>query len=143
MSLSLTRQTASELNFSTGLQGVSPTLVSIDGGVIQTSNESFDYNGESDLDLEFGMTLVTKSQNLTLYQVGDIIEGTSFNNFLDALDGTYCTYGGGDDPTQDAVYPDNAAGGYKAMFYIIYHIFTIFRFIMQVKRTAALSNPRT
>ena len=44
-------------------------------GVIQTSNESFDYNGESDLDLEYGMTLVTKSQNVTLYQVGDIIEG--------------------------------------------------------------------
>ncbi|OJA13987.1 hypothetical protein AZE42_04597 [Rhizopogon vesiculosus] len=100
-------------NFSTGLQGVSPTLVSIDGGVIQTSNENFDNNGESDLDLEYGMTLVTKSQNVTLYQVGDIIEDASFNNFLDALDGTYCTYSGGDDPTQDAVYPDNAAGGYK------------------------------
>ena len=79
-------------NFSTGLQDVSPILVSIDGGnftsssqprapdqvelgIIQTSNESFDYNGEFDLDLEYGMTLVTKSQNVTLYHVGDIIEG--------------------------------------------------------------------
>lgn len=54
-------------------------------------------------------------QKVTLYQVGDAVEGASFNNFLDALDGSYCTYLGGDDPTQDAAYPDpnNAAGAYK------------------------------
>jgi tripeptidyl-peptidase-1 len=45
-------------------------------------------------------------QNVTLYQVGDIAEGASFNNFLDAIDGSYCTYEGGDDPDQDAIYPD-------------------------------------
>ncbi|KAG0699469.1 peptidase S8/S53 domain-containing protein [Suillus ampliporus] len=99
-------------NFSTGLEGVSPTMVSIDGGFLQTVNVSFDYNGESNLDLEYGMTLVTKGQNVTLYQVGDAIEGASFNTFLDALDGTYCTYDGGDDPSQDPVYPDTADGGY-------------------------------
>ncbi|KAG2090746.1 peptidase S8/S53 domain-containing protein [Suillus discolor] len=99
-------------NFSTGLEGVSPTLVSIDGGVIEGSDPSFDYNGESDLDLEYAMTLVTKEQKITLYQVGDSVEGGSFNTFLDALDGTYCTYDGGDDPTQDPVYPDTASGGY-------------------------------
>ncbi|KAG1812269.1 Pro-kumamolisin, activation domain-containing protein [Suillus variegatus] len=99
-------------NFSTGLEGVSPTLVSIDGGVIEGSDPSFDYNGESDLDLEYAMTLVTKGQDITLYQVGDIVQGGSFNTFLDALDGTYCKYDGGDDPTQDPVYPDTASGGY-------------------------------
>ncbi|KAG1738203.1 subtilisin-like protein, partial [Suillus lakei] len=99
-------------NFSTGLEGVSPTLVSIDGGSIPTSGSSFDYNGESNLDLEYGMTLVTGGQNVTLYQVGDSVQGGSFNTFLDALDGTYCTYDGGDDPTQDPVYPDTASGGY-------------------------------
>jgi tripeptidyl-peptidase-1 len=54
-------------------------------------------------------------QKVTLYQVGDLVEGASFNNFLDALDGSYCTYMGGDDPNQDAVYPDplNLAGAYK------------------------------
>jgi hypothetical protein len=35
-------------------------------------------------------------QKVTLYQVGDYLEGASFNNFLDALDGSYCTYMGGD-----------------------------------------------
>lgn len=49
------------------------------------------------------MTLVAP-QNVTLYQVGDIEEGASFNNFLDALDESYCTYDGGDDPNQDGVY---------------------------------------
>lgn len=100
-------------NFSTGLEGVSPTLVSIDGGSIPTSASSFDYNGESNLDLEYGMTLVTKAQNVTLYQTGDSVEGASFNTFLDALDGSYCTFDGGDDPTQDPVYPDTASGGYS------------------------------
>ncbi|KAG0693459.1 peptidase S8/S53 domain-containing protein [Suillus ampliporus] len=99
-------------NFSTGLEGVSPTMVSIDGGFLQTVNVSFDYNGESNLDLVYSMTLVTKGQNVTLYQVGDAIEGASFNSFLDALDGTYCTYDGGGDPSQDPVYPGTADGGY-------------------------------
>jgi tripeptidyl-peptidase-1 len=51
-------------------------------------------------------------QKVTLYQVGDYLEGASFNNFLDALDGSYCTYAGGDDATQDGVYPDPYGTGY-------------------------------
>ena len=51
-------------------------------------------------------------QKVTLYQVGDLVEGASFNNFLDAIDGSYCTYEGGDDPIQDAAYPD-PFGGYQ------------------------------
>lgn len=39
--------------------------------------------------------------------------GASFNNFLDALDASYCTFEGGDDPTEDEIYPDEAAGGFK------------------------------
>lgn len=63
------------------------------------------------------MTLVG-SQPVTLYQTGDLVEGVSnkvrsfyyfklndfqasFNNLLDALDGSYCTFEGGDDPTED------------------------------------------
>lgn len=38
--------------------------------------------------------------------------GASFNNFLDAIDGSFCTYEGGDDPTQDGIYPDTQPGGY-------------------------------
>jgi len=48
-----------------------------------------------------------------LYQVGDIVEGASFNNLLDALDASYCTFEGGDDPNEDGIYPDPGAGGYK------------------------------
>jgi hypothetical protein len=38
-------------------------------------------------------------QKVTLYQTGDSVEGASFNNFLDAIDASYCTSGGGDDST--------------------------------------------
>lgn len=94
-------------NFSTKQVGNRPILDSIDGGFVQQEVMSFGYNGESDLDLEYGMTLVYP-QNVTLYQVGDAVEGASFNNFLDALDASYCK---GDDPTQDAVYPDPYCNG--------------------------------
>ncbi|EMC93369.1 hypothetical protein BAUCODRAFT_113640 [Baudoinia panamericana UAMH 10762] len=98
-------------NFSSRSVGTRPILDSIDGGVVQQTNMSFGYNGESDLDLEYAITLVYP-QPVTLYQVGDLVEGASFNNFLDAIDGSYCTYEGGDDPTQDAIYPD-PYGGYQ------------------------------
>lgn len=38
--------------------------------------------------------------------------GASFNNLLDALDASYCTFKGGDDPTQDGIYPDPLPGGF-------------------------------
>ena len=140
-------------NYSTDLIGKEPKMVSIDGGGIlfpecgamlntiyvplgylQTTNRSFDNNGESDLDLQYGMSLVTGEQTVTLYQTGDMVvgrlvarvssgvsnsrcgAGASFNNFLDAIDGSYCTFDGGDDPTQDGVYPDTQPGGYMGMF---------------------------
>ncbi|KAJ6454702.1 subtilisin-like protein [Mycena sanguinolenta] len=98
-------------NFSSGQVGSRPVLKSIDGGVVQDAQESFSFNGESNLDLEYGMTLVTEHQPVTLYQVGDPEMGASFNNLLDALDGSYCTFEGGDDPTQDGDYPDSS--GYQ------------------------------
>ncbi|KAH8081328.1 peptidase S8/S53 domain-containing protein [Cristinia sonorae] len=100
-------------NFSSSQIGQRPNLVSIDGGVVQTDQTGFEYNGESNLDLQFGMALVGKKQPVTLYQVGDIPQGASFNNLLDALDGSYCTFEGGDDPLQDGIYPDPLPGGYK------------------------------
>ncbi|KAI4161597.1 MAG: hypothetical protein LQ342_004738 [Letrouitia transgressa] len=89
-------------NFSKNQVQRTPTLASIDGGIPQTTNKGFAFNGESDLDLEYAMALINP-QKTTLYQVGDQIEGASFNDFLDALDGSYCA---GDDPLQDATYPD-------------------------------------
>ena len=98
-------------NFSKNQVQRTPIFDSIDGGVDQTSEQSFGFNGESDLDLEYAMTLVNPIK-VTLYQVGDLVEGASFNNFLDAIDGSYCTFDGGDDITQDGVYPDPLPGGY-------------------------------
>lgn len=68
------------------------------------------------------MALVAPQQ-VTLYQAGDLPQGStfhsipsfenlltnlakgaSFNNLLDALDASYCTFEGGDDPTQDGQY---------------------------------------
>ncbi|KAI5366002.1 putative peptidase S53, activation domain, Sedolisin domain, peptidase S8/S53 domain superfamily [Septoria linicola] len=99
-------------NFSTRQVGDRPIFDSIDGGTIDQGMTGFAYNGESNLDLEYGMALVYP-QKTTLYQVGDTVEGASFNDFLDAIDGSYCSYEGGDDPSQDATYPDPAPGGYK------------------------------
>ncbi|KAG1746464.1 peptidase S8/S53 domain-containing protein [Suillus lakei] len=101
------------MNYSTDLIGKEPYMVSIDGGYAQTEYQGFEYNGESNLDLQYGMSLVTGKQNVTLYQTGDMVEGASFNNFLDAIDGSYCTFEGGDDYTQDAQYPDPYGGGYE------------------------------
>ena len=42
--------------------------------VVQTTNQSFDYNAESDLDFEYAMALVAP-QVVTLLQTGDIVEG--------------------------------------------------------------------
>lgn len=94
--------------------GTAPTLDSIDGGVDQTTTQNFNTNGESDLDLEYAIALgqlslrclvtVTNNvstvypQKVTLYQIGDLIEGASFNNFLDGIDSSYCTTAGGDSP---------------------------------------------
>ncbi|KAL8714417.1 MAG: hypothetical protein Q9220_001750 [cf. Caloplaca sp. 1 TL-2023] len=98
-------------NFSKNQVQRTPILDSIDGGIPQTTNQGFGYNGESDLDLEYAMALINP-QKTTLYQVGDQVEGASFNDFLDALDGSYCA---GDDPVQDATYPDpyGGAGAYE------------------------------
>ncbi|KAJ7044034.1 peptidase S8/S53 domain-containing protein [Mycena alexandri] len=95
------------------LVGARPVFISVQGGVVQTTNVSFEFNVESNFDLAYAMNLVTGHQPVTLYQVGDFEIGASFNNFLDALDGSYCTFKGGDDPTTDSIYPDPLPGGYK------------------------------
>jgi tripeptidyl-peptidase-1 len=71
-----------------------PNVNLIDGAVVQTSRQNFSVNGESALDLEFAMALVNP-QPVTLYQVGDTVQGGSFNTFLNAIDGSYCTFEGG------------------------------------------------
>jgi tripeptidyl-peptidase-1 len=94
-------------NFSPSLVGVRPNAVLIDGAVIQSFEQSFDFNGESDLDLQYGMSLIAP-QEVMLLQTGDLTEGAGFDNWLDAVDGPYCTFDGGDDPNEDGIYPDAA-----------------------------------
>lgn len=99
-------------NFSSARTGTKPELISIDGGVAQTTNQSFNFNGESDLDLEYGFALTTP-QPILLLQTGDLVEGAGFDNWLDAVDRSFCTFEGGDDPDQDGIYPDPLPGGFK------------------------------
>ena len=96
--------------------GTAPTTDLIDGAIVSTSTQSFNDNGEADLDLQYAIALgkskfyysrcllksktyIVYPQKVTLYQTGDMVEGASFNNFLDAIDASYCTSGGGDNPT--------------------------------------------
>ncbi|KAG9312119.1 peptidase S8/S53 domain-containing protein [Chiua virens] len=98
-------------NFSPSLYRRSPHMISIDGGYVQTEYQGFDYNSESDLDLQYGMGLVRPSQTVTLYQASDMVEGPTQN-----YRNTYCTFEGGNNPNQDAMYPDMAPGGYEGWF---------------------------
>lgn len=96
-------------NYSQRVVGERPIEKMISGAIVQQQNKSCQFNCESDLDLEYAMTLVYP-QKVTLYQVGDVVRGASFNNFLDAFDASYCE---GDDPVSDTIYPDPSPGGYK------------------------------
>jgi tripeptidyl-peptidase-1 len=42
----------------------------------------FEYNGESNLDLQYGMALVTGLQDVILYQLGDTIQRQLFSVLL-------------------------------------------------------------
>ncbi|KAJ7890306.1 subtilisin-like protein [Mycena leptocephala] len=75
-------------NFSPTQVGARPIPVLIDGAIVQHIVEDFDFNGESDLDLEYGMSL-TNPQPIQLLQTGDIVEGAGFDNWLDAVDGSF------------------------------------------------------
>ncbi|KAF8073566.1 subtilisin-like protein [Lyophyllum atratum] len=100
-------------NFSPSLVGVRPNIVLIDGAVVQTTDQSFNFNGESDLDLEYAMGL-TNPDSATNHPSSDCLyTGAGFDNWIDAVDESFCTFEGGDDPTQDGIYPDPLPGGFK------------------------------
>ncbi|KAF2113902.1 peptidase S8/S53 domain-containing protein [Lophiotrema nucula] len=94
---------------------VVPEFISIDGG--KPSNSSVAEAGlviESALDFQTAYSIIWP-QGARLYQNGDSVNVDSvgtFNIFLDALDGSYCTYQGGDQPYVDPAYPDPNEGGY-------------------------------
>ena len=78
--------------------------------------------GESDLDFQISYPIIYP-QNSILFQTDDRPYATGqqpsqgfLNTFLDAIDGSYCTYSAfgetGDSPL-DPKYPDPASGGFK------------------------------
>ncbi|ESZ95141.1 hypothetical protein SBOR_4473 [Sclerotinia borealis F-4128] len=101
-------------------QGTHPIPGFVDGAVAPVSVS--EGGGESSLDFELAYPLLYP-QKLVLYQTDDINYSNenptagAFNTFLDAIDGSYCTYSAygetGDDPVLDPAYPDSAADGYK------------------------------
>ncbi|KAK7972919.1 tripeptidyl-peptidase sed2 [Apiospora saccharicola] len=101
--------------FEPKLKGKGPDVDLIDNAVVQTQNQSFQFNGESALDLQYAMGLVFPQQ-AKVFQVGDLVRGASFGNLLDAIDGSFC-----DDKADKAVdsidnnYPDKIrCGGHTA-----------------------------
>lgn len=106
-------------------QGTAPIPAFIDGAQAPVAQDDPTNTGESDIDIDMAFSLIYP-QTVTLYQTDDSIvameemNGTFqgfLNTFLDALDGSYCTYSAynitGNSPGIDAAYPDPAPGGYK------------------------------
>jgi len=95
--------------------GTAPLLNSIDGGVGPIT--SGPASGEPLLDFEVAQPLIYP-QAIALFQVDDAtLESTGrpveFDNLLDALDGSFCAFAGGDNATVDQAYPNPIAGGFN------------------------------
>ncbi|OQE42187.1 hypothetical protein PENCOP_c004G05160 [Penicillium coprophilum] len=104
-------------------QGTYPIPALIDGANFSVPDYSPLNQGESDIDIDMAYSLIYP-QSVTLYQVDDqlyepeeVATTNLFNTFLDALDGSYCTYSAfgetGNNPDIDPVYPNPRPGGYK------------------------------
>ncbi|MCJ1311870.1 hypothetical protein MMC25_005543 [Agyrium rufum] len=105
-------------------QGTAPIANFIDGAMAPVNVT--EGGGESILDFGLAFPIVYPTP-VYLYQTDDInvAEGLvpnettdgGFNTFLDAIDGSYCTYCAfgecGDDPVLDPTYPDPFPNGYK------------------------------
>jgi tripeptidyl-peptidase-1 len=92
--------------------GTHPILEGIDGGTAPLFVDGVLRIGvESLLDMSIIFPLIHPQQAI-LFQVDDQKEVESTegfgDTFLDALDASYCTFEGGDDPTLDPIYPDTA-----------------------------------
>ncbi|KAI8633240.1 putative protease S8 tripeptidyl peptidase I [Xylariaceae sp. FL1651] len=104
-------------------QGTHPIDRNIDGGVAMTTDPK-KAGGESMLDLDLAYPIV-HPQTITVFNVDDLHYQTwandtytwGFNTFLDAIDGSYCTYSAygetGNAPGIDPTYPDPGPDGYN------------------------------
>ncbi|THV46450.1 hypothetical protein BGAL_0385g00070 [Botrytis galanthina] len=84
-------------------QNTQPNVSFVDQALPAVSNPYA--AGEFSLDVELA------------YPINSSYDSGVFNTFLDALDGSYCTYCAygecGDDPDLDPIYPDSKSGGYN------------------------------
>ncbi|KAJ4290192.1 hypothetical protein N0V90_010407 [Kalmusia sp. IMI 367209] len=101
--------------------GTGPIVKSINGGIAPVDNSHA--GSEADMDLELAIPIVYP-QKTGIYQVDDLywsaqqwLEGGIFNTFLDAIDGSYCTYEAygekGNNRYLDPVYLNERPDGYK------------------------------
>jgi len=96
-------------------RGTHPKLDAIDGAIAPV--DVSDAGGESAIDFQVSYPIIYP-QNSVLFQTDDPVYENNYtyggflNNFLDAIDGSYCTTGGGNSPL-DPPYPDPNPGGYK------------------------------
>ena len=94
------------------LVGSRPQMLAIDGGYTQEVLEAWELNLESNLDLEYTMSLAYPLP-VTNIQVGDEFLGGDPNTMLAAFDKQYCL--NGLDANFDPIYPDTVyPGGYNA-----------------------------
>jgi tripeptidyl-peptidase I len=92
--------------------GRRPQMLPIDGGYTQELLEAWEFNLESNLDLEYTMSLAYPLP-VTDIQVGDEFLGGNPNTMLAAFDKQYCD--AGLDANFDPIYPDTEyPGGYNA-----------------------------
>lgn len=89
--------------------GTGPKVDLIDGAT--APNPQLTAGGESDLDFELAIPLLYP-QGTELYETY-VNKDDIFNTFLDAIDGSYCTKDGGDDPDVDGVTPNEMCGTFK------------------------------
>lgn len=96
-------------------KGFGPTVHYIDyNGDIPDGSEA---TCESALDFDIALPIIYPQRSI-LYQTNNNlnVESTTtgiFNQFLDAVDGTYCTKDGGDDPKVDGKIPHQPCGEFK------------------------------
>lgn len=84
-------------------------------GQTTASGPATEAGGEATLDYEMAYPIIWPQNIVDLQARYSKSHGASlFNTFLDAIDGSYCTYEGGDDPEVDGTDPNRQCGTFKA-----------------------------
>ena len=89
--------------------GTGPQVHNIDGASATTNQSGAGL--EATLDLEIAIPLIYP-QSVQIYQTA-VKKKDIFNTFLDAVDGSYCTDDGGDDPAIDGKTANEQCGAFK------------------------------